>query len=75
MTHPNAYDGVPHYRVAKFALWSRYRVRLWELPPDVRHKIIGAAIDADPDLLGVAANVCRVAREMLPGLKTYGVSE
>ena len=60
MTHPNAYDDIPHFRVAIFALWSRHRARLWELPPELRHRLMGAAIDASPDLEAVAADVCRV---------------
>jgi hypothetical protein len=32
-----------------------------------QYRILGAAIDADPDLDEVAASVCRVAQELVKG--------
>lgn len=65
MTHPNAYDDCPWLRVAIYALWNRYRIQLWTWPVAWQYRIMGAALNADPDLLGVAAAVCSEAKKLV----------
>ena len=67
MTHPSSYDDIPYLRVAIYTLWKRYRIQLWTWPVEWQYRILGAAIDADPDLDEVAASVCRVAQELMKG--------
>ena len=63
--HPAAYDHLPYTRVAVYVLWSRWRIQLWLWPAEWRRRILDAALNADPDMLAVAAAVCREAKKLV----------
>lgn len=68
MTHPNAYDDLPWMRVAIYALHC-HGIRLWQLPETWQHRVMLVAIEANPDMQAVAANVCREAVLLMDGIE------
>lgn len=61
MLHPSAFE-LPYERIAIYATYSRFRVRIWEWPVPLRNRVMIAALVASDSLDAARAAIREAAK-------------